>query len=199
MQQFSGVRRLGHKGDAPVDQDVGDFEAFVATRADALLRYGYLLAGNPHDAADLVQEALARLRSSWSRVKNKRDPEAFVRTTMTRLHIGLWRRRRREQLVAAVPEHGYTQETYEATEVRRGLWDALASLPRRQRAVLVLRYYECLTDEEIAAVLQISRGTVRSQAARALAKLRCHRSTGTESAAFARPKEESTHDNATRG
>lgn len=88
---------------------------------------------------------------------------------MARLHISLWRRLRRERLVAMVPEAVHT-------DVRLGddadLWNELKSLPPKQRAVLVLRYYEDLPDQEIADLLGVSRGTVRSQAARALAKLR---------------------------
>jgi RNA polymerase sigma-70 factor (sigma-E family) len=156
----------------PVADEIESYEVFVSTRAQALLRYGYVLTGNPHDAADLMQEALVRLRTAWNRVANKREPEAFVRTTMARLHISIWRRRRRETLVATMPEQAYADHSFDLTELRDGLWGALTALPPRQRAVLVLRYYECLSDEEIARILKISRGTVRSQAARALEKLR---------------------------
>ncbi|MDF2707871.1 MAG: polymerase subunit sigma-24 [Nonomuraea muscovyensis] len=144
-----------------------EFEDFVRTRGRALLRYGYVLSGNPDDAADLVQEALLRLSDSWGRVRNKDSPEAYVRTTMARQHISWWRRRRREHLTDEVPEGSYL-DGHSSGE----LWKALAALPRRQRAVLVLRYYEDLPDEEIAEILGISRGTVRSQAFRALATLR---------------------------
>jgi RNA polymerase sigma-70 factor (sigma-E family) len=148
------------------------YEEFVTTRAQGLLRYGYVLTGNPHDAADLVQDALIKLRGAWPRVVNQRDPEGYARTTMARQHISVWRKHRREQLIGEVPEHGYQDESLTRAEGDAGLWKALASLPRRQRAVLVLRYYESLTDEEIAELLGISRGTVRSQASRALEKLR---------------------------
>ncbi|NUR82838.1 MAG: SigE family RNA polymerase sigma factor [Nonomuraea sp.] len=147
-----------------------EFDELVRTRGDALLRYGYVLAGNSEDAADLVQEALARLGDAWPRVRKKHDPEGYVRTIMVRLHIGSWRRRRREDLVAAVPEHGTFDQYGDAD-----LWAELRELPRRQRAVLVLRYYEDLSDQEIADVLGVTRGTVRSQAARALDKLRIRR------------------------
>ncbi|NRQ33245.1 SigE family RNA polymerase sigma factor [Nonomuraea sp. NN258] len=149
-------------------QDEALFEQFVTERVDVLLRYGYVLTGNPHDAADLVQEALVRLRGSWDRVRGKGDPESYVRTTMTRVHINTWRRRRREHVTSEPPDRAYLDTPYEGS----GLWDALTRLPRRQRAVLVLRYYEQLTDAEIAGVLGVSRGTVRSQASRALDKLR---------------------------
>jgi RNA polymerase sigma-70 factor (sigma-E family) len=155
-----------------VDEDGSTYEQFVTTRAQALLRYGYVLTGNPHDAADLLQESLVRLRVAWPRVVNKGDPEAYARTTMARLHISIWRRRRRESLVRDLPDRGYLERGLEDAERDPRLWDALTALPRRQRTVLVLRYYEDLADEQIATMLGISRGTVRSQAARALDKLR---------------------------
>jgi RNA polymerase sigma-70 factor (sigma-E family) len=150
------------------------FDLFVRHRASALLRYGYVLTGNPHDAADLTQEALARLGSRWRRVSGRGDPEAYVRTTMARLHVSRWRRLRRERLVASPPDRGYAEAEHARIDADIGLWQALARLPARQRAVLVLRYYEQRSDEEIAAALGISRGTVRSQAARALGKLRAN-------------------------
>ncbi|MEV0231239.1 SigE family RNA polymerase sigma factor [Nonomuraea sp. NPDC050786] len=146
------------------------FAEFVAERGDALLRYGYVLAGNPHDAADLVQEALLKLRGAWPRLRSKENPESYARTTMARLHIAVWRRRRRELLAWDLPEGAHHDPLPSGDE--RRMWQALAGLPRKQRAVLVLRYYEQLDDAEIAGVLGISRGTVRSQASRALDKLR---------------------------
>ncbi|MCG5212029.1 SigE family RNA polymerase sigma factor [Streptosporangium sp. KLBMP 9127] len=145
------------------------FERFVSDRADALLRYGYMLTGNPHDAADLVQEALVRLRGSWPRVKRKHDPESYVRTSMARLHIGAWRRRQREVLIGDPPDRRAVEPPERHDDE---LWAELAKLPRRQRAVIVLRYYEDRSDLEISAILGVSRGTVRSQASRALDKLR---------------------------
>ncbi|SNT37783.1 RNA polymerase sigma-70 factor, sigma-E family [Actinomadura meyerae] len=155
-----------------MDDDGVTYEEFVTTRAQALLRYGFVLTGNADDAADLLQESLIRLRGAWGRVLNKNDPEGYVRKIMARQHISVWRRRRREHLMGAVPERHYDDRGLERAESDPRLWEALAVLPRRQRAVLVLRYYEDLSDEEIAGMLGISRGTVRSQAARALDKLR---------------------------
>lgn len=148
------------------------FEEFVGSRADALMRYAYVLTGDPHDAADLLQEALVRVRAAWPGVVNKREPEGYVRTTMARLHISVWRKRRRERLVSEPPDRAYDDAAFARAEGDDGLWRALTGLPRKQRAVLVLRYYESLSDSEIADVLGISRGTVRSQASRALDKLR---------------------------
>ncbi|GAA2868526.1 SigE family RNA polymerase sigma factor [Nonomuraea rubra] len=147
--------------------DAPDFADFAANRGHALFRYAYMLTGNPHDAADLVQEAMMRLRGSWSRVHRKHNPESYVKTTIARLHISIWRRRRREHLVWEVHERPQP-----VAESPLDLWDELAKLPKRQRAVLVLRYYEDRSDVEIAEMLGISPGTVRSQASRALDKLR---------------------------
>ncbi|GAA1644132.1 SigE family RNA polymerase sigma factor [Nonomuraea maheshkhaliensis] len=152
-----------------MDDEPG-FDDFVAEQTTALLRYGYVLTGNPHDAADLVQEALIRLCGAWPRVRRKDSPHSYVRTTMARLHISVWRRHRREHLTEVPPDRMH-REVFPSDE-EQGLWQELAALPRRQRAVLVLRYYEQLSDAEIAKVLGISAGTVRSQAFRGLDKLR---------------------------
>jgi len=149
-----------------------DLESFVRHRAAALLRYGYVLTGNRHDAADLTHEALVRVGAVWPRIVAKGDPQAYVHTTMARLHVSRWRRLRRERLVGRVPERGYSGMELARIDGDTGLWQALAALPARQRAVLVLRYYQQRSDEEIAAVLRITRGTVRSQVARGLAALR---------------------------
>ncbi|GAA3396653.1 SigE family RNA polymerase sigma factor [Cryptosporangium minutisporangium] len=148
------------------------FEQFVLERAAALSRYGLVLTGNPHDAADLVQEALVRLRGAWTRVQYKRDPESYVRTTMVRLHISRWRKLRREFLTNRVPEQWAPDPGIVRAGDDIGLWQRVDTLPPRQRAVLVLRYYEGLADEEIAAHLRVTTGTVRSQALRGLRKLR---------------------------
>ncbi|GAA4581552.1 SigE family RNA polymerase sigma factor [Planotetraspora phitsanulokensis] len=150
------------------------FDDFVRARAGALFRYGFVLTGDTDDAADLVQEALLRLGDTWDRVIRKDDPEGYVRTIMVRQHISWWRRRRREHLMAETPDLGYTDRRFDGDA---GLWAELEGLPRRQRAVLVLRYYEDLPDTEIARILGVSPGTVRSQASRALDKLRVQRQT----------------------
>jgi RNA polymerase sigma-70 factor (sigma-E family) len=147
------------------------FEEFVRSRAASLLRYGYVLTGSSHDAADLVQEALVRLGVGWSRVRRQEDPVGYVRTTMARLHISWWRRRRREVLVRDVPDRWYSDDV-PAVDRHGALWQALLRLPPRRRAVLILRHYEVCTDDEIASILGISRGTVRSLAARGLEQLR---------------------------
>lgn len=150
------------------------FEAFVNERSRALLRYGFLLAGEPHTAADLVQEALLRLRDAWERDRGREYPEAYVRTTMYRLHVSWWRRLRREHLSESVPDRPVRDPGLTRVEDDTGLWQAMQTLGRRQRAVLVLRYYEGFDDDRIAELLGISRVTVRTQALRALRTLRAH-------------------------
>lgn len=159
------------------------FVEFVRNRAPSLYRYGYLLTGSAHDADDLVQDALMKLRGAWSRVQRQDDPIGYIRTTMARLHVNSRRRRRREFLIAAVPDSSHVDSGMARVDAgikRSGtdelIWNLLGALPPRQRAVLVLRYYEQLSDEEIASGLGISSGTVRSQASRALEKLRASKS-----------------------
>jgi len=152
---------------------VGDdgFEAFVRDRLPALVRYGGVLSGNPHDGADLAQEALVRVSTRWARVSGG-DPEAYVRRTMARLHVSFWRRIRRERLSGAPPDVGYLDDGIARADGDVGLARALRALPAKYRVVLVLRYYEDRSDPEIAALLGISRATVRTRAARALERLR---------------------------
>jgi len=148
----------------------GRFEEFVRTRAHALYRYGYLLTGNAHDTDDLVQEALIRVRGAWSRIRTE-DPVAYTRTVMARLHVSMWRRRRRELFLPNVPDTP-VDEQHGTGAPHSAVWQALSTLPPGQRAVLVLRFYEELSEAETATTLGISQGTVRSQMFRALANLR---------------------------
>jgi RNA polymerase sigma-70 factor (sigma-E family) len=153
------------------------FDDFVRARSSALFRYGFVLTGNADDAADLVQEALLKLGDAWHRVVKKDDPEGYVRTVMARQHISWWRRRRRERLVAETPEAAYLEARLESDA---SLWADVRRLPPRQRAVVALRFYEDLPYADIAKILGVSPGTVRSQAARALEKLRIERQTARE-------------------
>lgn len=143
------------------------FDAFVRARHPALLRYGTALTGNPHSAADLVQDALERTGLAWTRVQQQGDPEGYVRRVMANQNVSTWRKLRRERLVPETPEIPYDEQP--ADDV---MWHTLAQLPRRQRTVLVLRYYEDLSELEIARVLGIAPGTVKSQASKGIATLR---------------------------
>jgi RNA polymerase sigma-70 factor (sigma-E family) len=147
------------------------FAEFVREALPGLLRYGHLLTGNPHDAADLVQAALEKVGARWSSVVRRTgDPVAYTRKAMANTHVSKWRRVRRESLVAELPEIGSVTERDRFED--EPLWAALRGLPPRQRAVIVLRYYEDMSEVEIANVLGISRGTVKSQASKAMSTLR---------------------------
>ena len=143
------------------------FEEYVAARRSALLRTAYLLTGHREDAEDLVQVALVKAVPHWARIAD--DPEPYVRKILARESISRWRRRRwREVHTDTMPE----TPVEGPGEDRMALQAALAALAPRQRAVIVLRYYEDLTEAETARVLGISIGTVKSQARDALARLR---------------------------
>lgn len=155
-----------------MDQATHDvFDAFVRARHTALLRYGTVLTGDPHSAADLVQDALERTGLAWSRVLQQGDPEGYVRRVMANRNISAWRRLRRERLVGEPPDSSYDEGD---SHVDDAMWHALALLPRRQRTVLVLRYYEDLSEAEISRVLGIAKGTVKSQASKGIATLRAN-------------------------
>ena len=149
--------------------EVDTFDEFVRARMPALLRFAHALTGDPHVAADLVQDALERTGMRWSRLDRLGDPEAYVRRAIVNGRTSRWRKLRRETLVDAIPDHR------QATEQKLhddDLWRLLATLPTKQRAVLVLRYYEDMSEEQIAQTLGCAPGTVKSQASKALAKLR---------------------------
>ena len=150
-----------------------DFSAFVAERQRALLRLAMVLCGDARLAEDLVADVLGRAFEKWARIDTTEQPYAYVRRMVVNEYLS-WRRRLRrtapyaqlEDLVGEVPDHAGPHAERDA------LIDQLASLPRQQRATLVLRYYEGLSDAEIAATLGCGESTVRSNAARALATLR---------------------------
>lgn len=151
--------------------DTEDFGEFVRAVLPGLLRYGHALTGNPHDAADLVQSVLERIGARWPSVRRRTgDPVAYARRAMANAHVSRWRRTRRESLVADLPD---TVVVYQPDRFAdEPLWQAVRALPPRQRAVMVLRYYEDLSEAEIASTLGISKGTVKSQANKAMASLR---------------------------
>lgn len=154
-----------------VDDDLDDFDVFVVARGAALLRTAYLLTGDRHLAEDLVQAALSKTYRHWTRVCSG-SPEAYVRQVMVRENISWWRRRRVvETPVAEVPEQAVSGSGSDV-ERRVSLDAALRLLSPQQRAVLVLRYYHDLTERQAADVLGCSVGTVKTQAHRALKRLR---------------------------
>jgi RNA polymerase sigma-70 factor (sigma-E family) len=144
------------------------FEEFAVARLPALLRYATLLSGDREEARDLVQEVLTRALVKWNRIKTADDPYAYVRRMVTNEFVS-WRRRRRP---ATVPLDRIREPVTSQPEYHDDVRQLLAGLPAQQRAVLVLRYYEGLTDNEIADALGCRVGTVRGYASRALASLR---------------------------
>jgi RNA polymerase sigma-70 factor (sigma-E family) len=148
------------------------FREFVLARGPALSRTAYLLTGDRVAAEELVQSALVKTATHWRRVTSAGNPEAYVRRIMANERIGWWRRfGRREVPVAALPDDPGVDQS-EVAARRIDLATALAQLPARQRAVVVLRFYEDMSEADTAATLGCSVGTVKSQTSAALAKLR---------------------------
>lgn len=150
-----------------------DFDAFVGARSSALLRTAYLLTRDHALAEDLLQTALTKAWFAWRRIDG--DPEAYVRRILVNTYATWWRRRwNGERATDELPEpaSGGRPTAHDRSDTTHDLWTALGRLPRRQRAVVVLRYVEDLSEAETARVLGCSVGNVKSQASRALAKLR---------------------------
>jgi RNA polymerase sigma-70 factor (sigma-E family) len=155
------------------------FEQFAVARLPSLLRYAVVLTGDRELAQDVVQEVLARAQVRWRRISDADSPEAYVRRMILNEYLS-WRRTWAARNVHAVGErlvdlddarggvHDHAEDVVQADE----LWNRLSTLGRKQRAVLVLRYYEQLEDEAIAELLGCSPATVRSQASKALKSLR---------------------------
>jgi RNA polymerase sigma-70 factor (sigma-E family) len=150
-----------------------DFDDFVRGSATRLLRTATLLTGDRQAGEDLVQEMYERIYVHWPRIRDG-APEAYARKTLTNLAANRWRKRRRRPAeVALVDDHDQpTPDDSERYVVRRQLLAALQELPPRQRAVIVLRYYDDLTEVQAAEVLGCAVGTVKSQTSRALDRLR---------------------------
>jgi RNA polymerase sigma-70 factor (sigma-E family) len=149
------------------------FEEYVVARGDALLRFAYVLSGDRYLAEDLVQEVLARVHGRWHRMAHVEQPDAYLRTAVVRQFLS-WRRRRAsgETPTDPMPERASAVDTATRQATQDEMWRLLATLPRKQRAVLVLRFYEDLPDPEIAEVLGCRPATVRAHASRGLARLR---------------------------
>ena len=148
------------------------FREYVTARSRSLLRTAYLLTGNRADAEDLVQAALAKTYLAWDRIEDRNALDGYVRRAMVNTHISWWRRRRLEEYPTdeipdqAVADHSGTSDLQDT--LRR----AVDRLPQRMRAAVVLRYFEDMTEAEVADVLGVSLGTVKSTVSRAVAKLR---------------------------
>ncbi len=150
-----------------ITDDEAGFAAFVAGRGAALSRTAYLLTGDHHLAQDLVQAALLQAAKHWGRIHT--SPEAYVRRAMYHQNISWWRRRK---LAESPLSHHDRAAAASDTDLRLTLDQALGRLTPKQRTVLVLRFYEDLTEVETAKALGISAGTVKSTSRQALARLR---------------------------
>ena len=150
--------------------DEAEFDAFVVAWSQALLRTAYYLTRDEGRAEDLLQTALTKAWFAWRRIDG--PPEAYVRRVLVTTSASWWRRRwTREAPRAILPERA-APESLQGPADGQDLWDAIGHLPPRQRAVVVLRYIEDRTEVETAQLLDCSVGTVKSQCAKALAKLR---------------------------
>lgn len=150
-----------------------DFTAYLQARQASVLRTAYLLSGDRPTAEDLTQTAFAKLYLAWDHVREQGSIDGYLRRILVNEHHSLWRRpwKRRERPSDPLPEPAPTVDAYDDGR-GAALWDVVSTLPRKARAVVVLRYYEQLTEAETAEVLGISVGTVKSQTSRALAALR---------------------------
>ncbi|MFI5937286.1 SigE family RNA polymerase sigma factor [Actinoplanes sp. NPDC051494] len=151
--------------------DHDDFREFVRERTPALSRHAYMLTGDHQLAEDLLQSALASTYRHWRRVRDT-NPEGYLRQAMYHQHISWWRRKRvREQLFAA-PRQAPQADPSDATALRLSIAQALGQLTAKQRAVIVLRFYDDLTEAQAADVLGCRIGTVKRHAHDALRRLR---------------------------
>lgn len=173
---------------APEAEDAeAAFTAYVRERRASLYATAYHLTGDRFEAEDLLQSALFSTYRAWDRISDKAAVGGYLRRTMTNLHISAWRRRKlNEYPTEELPETAGDTDAMRGTELRAVLWQALARLPETQRTMLVLRYYEGRTDPEIASILDISVGTVKSSIWRSLRRLR-----EDEVLSFGRDEEES--------
>jgi RNA polymerase sigma-70 factor (sigma-E family) len=148
------------------------FDDWVAARGPSLLRFAYVVTGSQHAAEDAVQDALARACERWSRVGRTRDPDSYVRRMVVNAHISRWRRTRRESPVEVVRAGDLQPDHADALGTGAAVWAVCRELPPRQRAAVVLRFYEDLDYAEIATLLGCSEATARSHVHRALGALR---------------------------
>jgi RNA polymerase sigma-70 factor (sigma-E family) len=148
------------------------FDDFVGACLPALSRYAYVLTGNVHAGEDLVQDTLVKLAGAWGRVRREGNPLGYARAVMFRTFVSRWRVLRRQPRFEPYSEGAAEQDQFAAVDTRDALRRAVASLPRLQRAVLVLGYLDDLPDEEIARLLERRPATIRSLRHRALSALR---------------------------
>jgi RNA polymerase sigma-70 factor (sigma-E family) len=152
--------------------DESALREFAAARMGMLSGVAYLLTGDHHAAQDLVQSVLVKVAKNWRRIATVNAPDAYVRRMLYHEHVSAWRRRGDEEPVATVPEPSPHADLADGAIRRILLQQALARLTPRQRAVIVLRFFEDLSEAETAEVLGCSLGTVKSQTHHAIGRLR---------------------------
>jgi RNA polymerase sigma-70 factor (sigma-E family) len=172
---------VGNHEEARASDHDAAFREYVLARGAALLRMAIMLTGNRADAEDLVQAALAKTYLAWDKINDRAALDAYVRRAMVNTHISWWRRRRVEEFPTddlpdqVVADHARDSDMAEVVRA------ALDRLPQRMRAAVMLRYFEDMTEPEIAATLGISLGTVKSTVSRGVARLRIDAELGANS------------------
>lgn len=155
------------------DSDSDGFTVFVESASQSLLRSAWLLTGDAASAEDLLQTALARMWPRWNRIAAGGNPEAYLRRMLYTSYLSWWRRRWKDEISAAAPpERAASGDLVADLASRDTIRRALARLPRRQRAVVVLRFVEDRSVAETARILGCSPGTVKTHTSRALETLR---------------------------
>ncbi|WP_369196795.1 SigE family RNA polymerase sigma factor [Streptomyces djakartensis] len=167
------------KAAAPAAQTLPypSFSSYVRARRPVLLRTARSLTGNPSDAEDLLQTALTKTYVAWERIEDHRALDGYVRRALLNTRTSQWRKRKVDEFACdELPEpeqcSGGGEDPAEQQALRDAMWRAIMRLPARQRAMVVLRYYEDLSEVQTAEVLGVSVGTVKSAVSRALGKLR---------------------------
>jgi RNA polymerase sigma-70 factor (sigma-E family) len=172
---------VGNHEESRANDDDAAFRDYVLARGTALLRMAIMLTGNRADGEDLVQAALAKTYLAWDKINDRAALDAYVRRAMVNTHISWWRRRKLDEFPTdELPDQvvaDHARESDMAEVVRR----ALNRLPQRMRTAVMLRYFEDMTEPEIAATLGISLGTVKSTVSRAVARLRIDAELGEDS------------------
>ncbi|MEU9709222.1 SigE family RNA polymerase sigma factor [Streptomyces sp. NPDC047967] len=161
----------GHHPHAPYTS----FSSYVRARGPVLLRTARSLTANPCDAEDLLQTALAKTYVAWERIEDHRALDGYVRRALLNTRTSQWRKRKVDEFACEeLPERESppTADPAEQQSLHDAMWRAVLKLPDRQRAMVVLRYYEDLSEAQTAEVLGVSIGTVKSAVSRALGKLR---------------------------
>ena len=177
-QQPARLRHAPEPRNEPVPRQLdaarvdAEFREFVGTRGRSLLRSAYMLTGNLADAEDLVQSALAKTYQAWERIQDRKALDGYVRRAMVNTHISWWRRRRVDEYPTDDIPDQPAADTSGNSELHDTLQRAIDKLPQRMRAAVLLRYFEDMTEAEVADILGVSQGTVKSTVSRAVAKLR---------------------------